>query len=104
MRQTIREGLSLAQQLAALPFRAARQAFRQTDMSQRPLGDVVQETLHLGEGLAQLPFKATSALLSEVAERGPSLADRVSALERRLGVDPPEPIPVPADDPANPEA
>lgn len=92
MRQAIREGLGLAEQLAGLPFKAARQAFAETPMSSRPLGDVVRESMEVGEGLARLPFKAAAALLAETAAPpGPSLEERVAELERRLGVDPAAP-------------
>ncbi|HWI65460.1 MAG TPA: hypothetical protein VNT75_26810 [Symbiobacteriaceae bacterium] len=88
MRQVIQDGLNLAEQLASLPFKAARQAFQGTDLTQRPLGDVVRESLQIGEGLARLPFKAAGALLTEKPD-GPSLEQRVAELEKRLGVEPP---------------
>ncbi|HWI53880.1 MAG TPA: hypothetical protein VNT01_17210 [Symbiobacteriaceae bacterium] len=91
MRQAIQEGLNLAEQLAALPFKAARQAFEQSESNQRPWGELVRESMGIGEGLARLPFKATAVLLSEVARPGPSLEERVAELERRLGVNPAPP-------------
>lgn len=86
MRETVKEGLSLVQQLAALPFRAARQAFKETPVSQRPLGSVVDESLSLGEGLARLPFKLAEALVEESAQARPRLEERVAALEQRAGI------------------
>ncbi|HYG56973.1 MAG TPA: hypothetical protein VD902_02750 [Symbiobacteriaceae bacterium] len=88
MQQVLKEGLSLAQQLAALPFKATRQAFRETTMSQRPLGEVVVESLNLGEGLAKLPWRLAEALVEESArlKPGPSLEQRVAALEERMRV------------------
>jgi hypothetical protein len=87
LRQTIKEGLTLAEQLAALPFTAARQAFQGSDLSERPWGEVVRESMSIGESLARLPFKATAALLA--GPDGPSLEQRVAELERRMGVQPP---------------
>ena len=86
MRETVKEGLSLVQQLAALPFKAARQAFKETSMSQRPLGGVVDESLSLGEGLARLPFKVAEALVEESAQARPGLEERVTALEQKVGM------------------
>ena len=93
MRQTIKEGLDLAQELAALPFRAARQLFREGDVSRRPLGEVLMDSLRIGEDLARLPFKATAALVTEMTPAGPSLEERVAALERQ--VSPPAEPPAP---------
>lgn len=89
MRQMIKEGLDLAEQLAALPFTTARQAFAASETGKGPWGEVVRDSLDIGEGLARLPFKATAALLSGASS--PSLEARVTELERRLGVQPPPP-------------
>lgn len=86
MRQLVNEGLDLAQQMAALPFKAARQALRETELNSRPLGEVVEESLKLGEGVAKLPFKATAALLTELSLKMPNLEERVAHLERHLGL------------------
>jgi hypothetical protein len=88
LQQTIREGLDLAQQLIALPFKAARQVFRETAFSHRPTGEVVTEALHLGEDLARLPLKAAAALAAELPRRRPDLEARVSKLEHQIGVAP----------------
>ncbi len=60
------EGLDLAQQMAALPFKAVRQAFDSSDLGERPMAELIRESITLGEGLARLPFKAASALLVEL--------------------------------------
>jgi hypothetical protein len=91
MRQALMEGLDLAQQLVALPFKASRQLFRETGMARRPLGEVITESLTIGEDLTKLPFKAAAALLSEVSSSGPSLEERVAALEQQVGIQPPTP-------------
>ncbi|MDF2627024.1 MAG: hypothetical protein K0R39_855 [Symbiobacteriaceae bacterium] len=91
MRQTIKEGLGLAEQLAVLPFTAARQAFVASEGGRGPWAEVVRETLDVGEGLARLPFKATTALLSGAGTGSPSLEERVAELERRMGMQPPPP-------------
>lgn len=83
MRQTVKDGLNLAQELAALPFRAARQLLRETDINRRPLGEVVADSLRIGEELARLPFKATAAVMDEMAPSSPSLEQRVAALEQQ---------------------
>lgn len=107
MLDVLREGLDLAQQLAALPFKAARHALRETSLSRRPLGEVVADSLMLGEGLAKLPFQATAALMAEMGRSGPSLEERVANLERRLGASaepsPPMPEPPPQPDLAVPD-
>lgn len=64
---------------------------RESPLSSRPMGAVIQDSLALGEGMAQLPFKAASALLSELSARKPDLEQRVASLERRLGV-PADPV------------
>lgn len=87
MRQTIKEGLDLAQQLAALPFTAARQALTASETGRGRWGDVMRDTIDIGEGLARLPFKATAVFLA--GSDSPSLEERVAELERRLGVQPP---------------
>jgi hypothetical protein len=63
LRQTIKEGLGIAEQLAAFPFTAARQALTSSETDRGPWGDVVRDSLSIGEGLARLPFKVTVALL-----------------------------------------
>jgi hypothetical protein len=100
VRQAIQEGLGLLEQIAALPFKAARQAFRESDLSRRPLGEVVQDSLHLGEDLAKLPFKAVSAVMTEMAQKGPGLEQRVAELEKRLGIQPPLESPPPEPPPS----
>lgn len=87
MRQTIREGLGLAEQLAALPFKAMREALPERE---RPWGDLVRESITIGEGLTRLPFKAAAAVLSSADPTTSSLEQRVTELERRLGVAPPD--------------
>jgi hypothetical protein len=90
LRQMIKEGLSLAQQLAALPFKTARGALRETPLKERPLGDVLDDSFALGEGLARLPFRATAAIMDEIVERRPTidtLEAKVAELERRLGLE-----------------
>lgn len=89
MRQTLKEGLDLVQQLAALPFTAARQALASSETSKGPWGEVARDSLDIGERLARLPFKATAALLD--GPDSPSLEQRVAELERRMGVQPPSP-------------
>lgn len=91
VREAMEEGLNLAGQLAAFPWKAARQAFRESDWSRRPLGEVIQDSLNLGEELARLPFKAAGALLTEMSSRQPSLESRIAALEQRVGIQPPAP-------------
>lgn len=92
MRSLLREGLDLAQQIAALPFRAAREALRDSRWTDQPLGEVVEDSLFLGEGLAKLPFKATLAAMDTLRQSRPDLEERVAELERRLGVtEPPAP-------------
>lgn len=88
MQEAIREGLDLTQQLIALPFKVAREAFRQTALSRRPVGEIVTETLHLGEDVAKLPWKAAAALMVETSQRKPGLEARVAELERRLELPP----------------
>jgi hypothetical protein len=102
VRQTVKEGLNLAQELAALPFRAARQLLRDTDMKQRPLGEVVADSLRIGEDLVRIPFKATAAIMDEMAPGSPSLEQRVAALERQLAPQEPQQPPVPTDPDPNP--
>ncbi|HYF93228.1 MAG TPA: hypothetical protein VD969_13440 [Symbiobacteriaceae bacterium] len=91
MRQALKEGLGLAEQLAALPFKTAREVFRATALSHRPLGEVVVESIGIGEGLARLPFRAASAMLVQAAQSATSLEQRVAELERRAGIEPPAP-------------
>jgi hypothetical protein len=86
LRKFIQEGLDLAQDLTALPFKAARQALQETPLSGRPIGDVVMDSLYLGEGLARLPLKATAALMAEFPGGPSDLERRVAVLEQRLGV------------------
>lgn len=94
MRQAIQEGLNLAEQLAALPFKAARQVLQRTEISQRSVGDVLRESLQIGEGLARLPFKAAGAVITDMGQPGgPSLEQRVAELEKRMGVETPPPAP-----------
>ena len=69
MREVLREGLDIAGQLAAFPFKAARRSIHDTAVGDRPLGEVIDDSLHVGETLARLPFKAAAALLAEL--RGP---------------------------------
>jgi sirohydrochlorin ferrochelatase len=83
--------MDLTQQLVALPFKAVRQAFQETDFSKRPVGEVITEALYVGEDLAKLPLKATAAILSEIGQRKPDLEERVASLERHLGLTPTEP-------------
>lgn len=92
LRQMIKEGLGLAQQLAALPFKTAKLALQETTLKERPLGGVLEDSLELGEGLARLPFQATAAIMDEIADRRPAidtLEAKVAVLERRLGVEQP---------------
>jgi hypothetical protein len=89
MRQVLMEGLDLAQQLAALPFRASRQLLRDTAVARRPLGEVVQESLTIGEDLARLPFKAASALIAEMSQSRQSPAPPVPEVQPELQPDPP---------------
>jgi hypothetical protein len=103
LQNSIREGLDLAQQLIALPFKAARQVFRDTAFSQRPTGEVVTEALHLGEDLVKLPLKAASALVADLPGRKPDLEARIAKLERTMGVGPAEAAPPAAPPPAAPE-
>jgi hypothetical protein len=63
LRQTIKEGLGIAEQLAAFPFTAARQALASSETDRGPWSEVVRDSLNIGEGLARLPFKVTVALL-----------------------------------------
>ena len=65
----MKEGLDLAQQLAALPFKAARQAFDSSNLGERPMADIIRESITLGEGLARLPFKVAGALLTELESK-----------------------------------
>jgi len=60
----VKEGLDLAQQMASLPFKAARQALDASDLKERSVADLIRESITLGEGLAQLPFKAAGVLLA----------------------------------------
>lgn len=83
MKALLHEGLGLAQQMAALPFKAIRQALNETMPQERALNGVLKETLELGEGLARLPFKVAGAVLDEFSERA-SLQQRVADLESRL--------------------
>jgi len=62
----MKEGLDLAQQMAALPFKAVRQAFDSSELGERPMADIIRESITLGEGLARLPFRAASAILAEL--------------------------------------
>lgn len=100
MRSAIMEGLDLAQQLAAMPFKAARQVLRDTPAGRRPLGEVVQDSLLIGEDLARLPFKISQALIAETSGAAPSLEERVANLEKRLGVTQPAPPEQPVPEPS----
>lgn len=89
MNKVVREGLDLAQQIAALPFKAARQALQETTLRSQPLGDVIEESLTLGEGLAKLPFKAAAALAKNFSRPRPDLEERVARLEQQAEKLPP---------------
>jgi len=62
----IKEGLELAQQMSALPFKAVRQIVDTAGLGERPIADIIRETITLGEGLARLPFRTATALLAEL--------------------------------------
>ncbi len=83
MNKVLGEGLDLAQQLAALPFKAARQLLEGSTLKNRAVGDVLSESLSLSEGFARLPFKAAAALLTELGEQKPNLEERVATLEQK---------------------